>query len=607
MKRIAIFQCYDKQGVIDDYIPYLLNDLKESLEKLVIVVNGVLTNEGRKKLESLTQYVVCRENKGFDFGAWKYAMTEYLGWEELAAYDELVLLNDTFFGPFYPFRKVFAKMAEREVDFWGLTQHGKDEKDPYGNCPYGYTPPHLQSFFLCFRTHIHTSWEFKEYWERLPVFETWSDEVGKGEFVLTQHFADKGFRWDSFISNEGKDKTFVYNPFLSNAYEILCQGFPVIKRKEFAAKLGPTLQFNNTEDYRNAFEWIKQNTSYDTSLIFQNILRNYNIADIHNALHLNYIIQDSILENGADAVNLSEVLIVLHITYTENMDYYASFLEKIPKGIDVLITTVSDEKSKIIINSASPLLGKHLKVLVMQNRGRDIAGLLVAARPYIKKYKYMCFCHDKISKQSVYTSGKSFERILWENTLQSKEFVLNVLLRLKSDRNLGVLSVPSPMSNGFIYQLGNHWWGPNYENTKNLLKKLGVNIPISETETCLTIGTAFWCKTDALTLLWDYEWKYEDFPEEPLPVDGCLNHAVERSFAYIAQSQGYYTGIVMTAYWASVAVDNYQYVFSEEFFRNVSHTNTDYVARQVGVKNAFRIFKRAVHVWLWKITKSKKL
>lgn len=603
MKRIAIFQCYDKQGVIDDYIPYLLNDLKESLEKLVIVVNGGLTNEGEKKLESLTQYVVCRENKGFDFGAWKYAMTEYLGWEELAAYDELVLLNDTFFGPFYPFRKVFAKMAEREVDFWGLTQHGKVEKDPFGNNPYGCWPRHLQSYFLCIRREMHVSHEFKEYWEKLPLAKSFFDLVGKFETVFTRYFTDRGFRWDSLISNGDTDKFYAYNPYAFNTYEILCQGFPVIKRKEFMAKLGQTLKFNNAEDYRRALEWIKQNTSYDTSLIFQNVLRNYNIADIHDALHLNYIIPDSFLENGnTDTINLSDVLIVLHISYTENIDYYVSFLEKIPEGIDVLITTVSDEKSKIIINSTSPLLGNHLKILVMQNRGRDIAGLLVAARPYIKKYKYMCFCHDKISKHHIYPKGKSFERILWENTLQSKEYIFNVLFKLKSDENLGVLVPPSPMSTNYIRQFFlTNWWGKlNYENTKILLNKLGVNVPISKTKTCLTIGTAFWCKTDALNPLWNYEWKHEDFPEEPMPTDYCLNHAVERSFAYIAQSQGYYTGIAMTPDWASILIDNYKYSFHEII---TLHLNINHIARNIGVKYSFKILKRAIHIWLWKITR----
>ena len=32
IKRLAIFFLYDKDGVVDDYIPYMLNDLNKTIE-----------------------------------------------------------------------------------------------------------------------------------------------------------------------------------------------------------------------------------------------------------------------------------------------------------------------------------------------------------------------------------------------------------------------------------------------------------------------------------------------------------------------------------------------------------------------------------------------
>ena len=43
--RLGIFNCYDPDGIIDDYIPFLLNDFKENISRLIIVVNGRLTPE----------------------------------------------------------------------------------------------------------------------------------------------------------------------------------------------------------------------------------------------------------------------------------------------------------------------------------------------------------------------------------------------------------------------------------------------------------------------------------------------------------------------------------------------------------------------------------
>ena len=37
IKRLAIFFFYDDQGIVDDYIPYMLKDLKENLSEILVV------------------------------------------------------------------------------------------------------------------------------------------------------------------------------------------------------------------------------------------------------------------------------------------------------------------------------------------------------------------------------------------------------------------------------------------------------------------------------------------------------------------------------------------------------------------------------------------
>lgn len=48
----------------------------------------------------------------------------------LEQYDEIIFLNDSVFGPFYPFGEMFLKMEERkELDFWGVTKRGISDFD----------------------------------------------------------------------------------------------------------------------------------------------------------------------------------------------------------------------------------------------------------------------------------------------------------------------------------------------------------------------------------------------------------------------------------------------------------------------------------------------
>ena len=54
IRRIAVYFFYDKDGIVDDYIPYLLRDLVKNIEKLIFVSNGPLTAESKEKLAEFT-------------------------------------------------------------------------------------------------------------------------------------------------------------------------------------------------------------------------------------------------------------------------------------------------------------------------------------------------------------------------------------------------------------------------------------------------------------------------------------------------------------------------------------------------------------------------
>ena len=125
MKRVAIYFFYDKDGVVDRYVDYFLEDFKKNLDRLIVVCNGKLTPEGRQEFSKYTNEIIVRENKGFDVWAYKEGI-EYIGWDNLKNYDELVMLNMTIMGPVYSFKEMFDEMDSRkELDFWGITKFHK--------------------------------------------------------------------------------------------------------------------------------------------------------------------------------------------------------------------------------------------------------------------------------------------------------------------------------------------------------------------------------------------------------------------------------------------------------------------------------------------------
>ena len=176
MKRIAIFMFWDDRGIVYDYVTYLLKDLLKNVDELHIVANGYLREESRELFLSLTPNLLERPNEGYDAAAWRACMVEECGFARLRQFDELILLNDSFFGPFRPFGEIFAEMESRGVDFWGMSVHGAAPGNP-GFCEGGVRPRYLQTYFLVFGKKMLEDPRFEAYWTDLPEFKSFTELV----------------------------------------------------------------------------------------------------------------------------------------------------------------------------------------------------------------------------------------------------------------------------------------------------------------------------------------------------------------------------------------------------------------------------------------------
>ena len=200
--RLVIYFFYDAKGIVDEYNIVLLNDMMKNCRDLLVVSNGKLSEDGKKKFLALTDKILERENKGFDVGAYKEALLT-IGWERLSAYDEVILMNYTIMGPVFPFGEMFNAMDARpELDFWGITKHHKVPFDPYGLIKCGYIREHIQSHFIAVRKTLMNSEEFHSYWENMPQIKSYGESVAYHESYFTHHFEKKGYKWDVYVNTD---------------------------------------------------------------------------------------------------------------------------------------------------------------------------------------------------------------------------------------------------------------------------------------------------------------------------------------------------------------------------------------------------------------------
>ena len=80
-RRLGIFACYlGEAGNVDEYIVFLLREMRKYVAALAIVCNGEISGEGKEVFNSLAEVTIVRANEGFDACAWQCAMRDVLGW-----------------------------------------------------------------------------------------------------------------------------------------------------------------------------------------------------------------------------------------------------------------------------------------------------------------------------------------------------------------------------------------------------------------------------------------------------------------------------------------------------------------------------------------------
>ncbi len=262
-----------------------------------------------------------------------------------------------------------------------------------------------------------------------------------------------------------------------------------------------------------------------------------------------YILSGTVQDNPQENA-CSKISVVVCLYYMETLDQYIGYLKRIPSEIRIELYSSQKEllekaESKLSLHGRKNC-GFHWK----ENRGRDISTLLVAAKDIVWNSDYICFLHDKSANEDYLKpdTGKWIEN-LWENMVSGETYIYNIISLFEENKDLGILFPPEPIGDYLFHWYGDTWLA-NYENTKKLAEELGLSVNISREKMPVGMGTVFWAKSQALKRLFSREWKYEDFSQEPLPIDGTLNHAVERILAIVAEDAGFKSGTVMTVEYA---------------------------------------------------------
>lgn len=542
MKRAGIFLFYDPEGKVDDYILGCLGSLQQYMDYLLVVSNSPLDETNRKRLESVSSEVMERKNVGYDVGAYRDGL-RHLGWDHMGDYDELVLFNYTFFAPIHPWAGLFERTDKWDTDFWGITEH--DEVRPHPFLPKLVMPRHIQSHWIAVRSSLSTTKDWRTYWEDMPPIESYNDSIQWHESRFTGYFNALGYRHEVAYNVDDYPSA---NPVFDNASLLLQDGCPILKRRN--------LFHNPLHLDRFAIigaDMLEQARAagYDTDLILSNLARTSKPRDLVTNAGLTWVVPQSASEETYAAAAKQKVLAVAHIFYADMAEEILQRLSVLPKGY-YLVATTSNEENQAQIRAVMERYGVEGEVrVVASNRGRDIGAFLVDCNDVLAsgKWDIVVKIHSKKSVQDDYNAAQLFKTHLYDNLLNSRAHVANILAEFAAHPALGMVLAPLPHMG---YPTMGHAWFTNREPAQAVAKRLGINVPFDKDMPLATYGSMFIARPQALAKLVNAGFKPENFPVEGGYKDGSLAHVLERLMAYAALSEGFYVRPVLAPKWAEV-------------------------------------------------------
>lgn len=264
--RVCVFSFYNHYGHVEKYVIYLLQELSSVCRRIIFVVNGIITDKCKEEVKKYVDDIVIRPNCGYDAGAYKQILVEKLA-DQLERYDELVLCNDTFWGPFIPFSNIFEEMELKECDYWGFC-----------NCINNYCD-YILSFFLVCRGRIIKTSILQDYFSSY-VDDKATDihyaycqfETGLYDFLITNGYIP------GIYSNIDNLNVYKETDVLLYKYK-----FPLMKRKAFSK------EYFNKQKIEACLTYLNRYTEYDVNYILEDVANNYKMPTTEFSVRTSFV------------------------------------------------------------------------------------------------------------------------------------------------------------------------------------------------------------------------------------------------------------------------------------------------------------------------------
>jgi glycosyltransferase involved in cell wall biosynthesis len=220
-----------------------------------------------------------------------------------------------------------------------------------------------------------------------------------------------------------------------------------------------------------------------------------------------------------------------HFYYPDLASELAVRLKANQTPCDLFVSTDTEAKAETLRRELAEHRGL-VTVRVMPNIGRDIGPMLTGFREEIAKGAYDLWghMHGKKCASTDSAMGDAWRKFLWDNLIGGEHAMLDIAASaFASDPKLGLVFAEDPHLVG---------WDGNRKNAEALAEQMGLSPKLPDFFD-FPLGAMFWFRPSALRRLFELRLTWGDYPEEPLPYDGSLLHAIERIIPFVTMAESY--------------------------------------------------------------------
>lgn len=239
--------------------------------------------------------------------------------------------------------------------------------------------------------------------------------------------------------------------------------------------------------------------------------------------------QAQVIEPRPVTADLNDLSVALHL-HIFSPEYLISILGHLRQNkiIPDLYFSFSNPKFEPEILKISEQFGLNPSLHQVPNRGRDMGFLLSElALELDSRYCLHGHMHTVLNEAEHVDALREFLQI---NLLGDTKIAMvdRIHSQFVQQPGLGMVFADDPNCLG---------WTENRDQAEFLAHRLG--LPPLPGAINFPIGSMFWARKGALKSLYGLVLKWDDYPEEPLPYDGTILHAIERLLPQVCMANGY--------------------------------------------------------------------